>query len=366
MQEQSKKEEADMEQQGVIEALTVEENLEQEDRRRIGELIYFIDIHDRNKVIALGREQQSKIGKFYDTMLQDIVTDKIGEAEKLLQEVVTIISNYGMEAEEKNNLFSFFRKQKNKLETIKSKYQFVIEKIDNLSTKLLQCDQELKKLSYDFEEMYQINLEQYKFLTLLILAGEKVLEEEKTNAESQKAIQSAQDMLKAQRLSDVMEDTARFERRLYDLKISRTIAIQQAPQIRLIQKNADILAESIRSTIANSVPLWKSQMAMCLGMQSIQKGMNAVNSVKDTTNALLLANSEMNKKLTIETAKAVERGVVDIETMNQVNQNLIQALEESSKIAKQAIEDRKKGSEKLKENEATLKTAILQIANKGE
>lgn len=355
-----------MEQNEVIKALAIEENLEQEDEKNVKELACFMDIHDKNKVMALGREQQSKIGKFYDLMLQDIVTDKIGEAETLLQEVVAVISNYKMEAKEKNNLFSFFRKQKSKLETLKSKYQFVIEKIDDLSHKLLQCDQELKKLSSNFEGMYRVNLEQYRFLTLLILAGEKVLEEEKLKTQRQEVALLEQDMLKSQRLSDLKEDAVRFERRLYDLKISRTISIQQAPQIRLIQKNADMLAESIRSTIASSIPLWKSQMAMCLGMQRIQKGLQAVSSVKDTTNALLLANSEMNKKLTIETAKAVERGVVDIETMNQVNQNLIQALEESSRIAKQAIEDRKNGSEKLKENEATLKTAILQMTNKEE
>ena len=167
----------------------------------------------------------------------------------------------------------------------------------------------------------------------------------------------------AQKASDFNDDIIRFERRLYDLKLTRTMAIQQAPQIRNIQKSADEVSESIKTTIVTAIPLWKSQMAVALGMQAVREGLNAVNAVKNATNAMLIANSQMNKQLALESAKAVERGVVDIETINVVNQNLIDSLSGSYEIAQKAITAREEGAKKLRENEIELKNAIVKYTN---
>ena len=208
--------------------------------------------------------------------------------------------------------------------------------------------------------MYDANRAMYEFLTMLIYAGEQVLEEEKQKLEAMiKETESSDDEMEMQRASDYKDDIIKFERRLYDLKLSRTIAIQQAPQIRNIQKSADEVSESIKTTIVTTIPLWKNQMAIALGMQTVREGLNAVNAVKDATNAMLIANSEMNKQLTLEAAQAVERGVVDIATINKVNQNLIDSLSGSYEIAQKAINDRAEGAKQLQANEAELKKAIV-------
>ena len=169
--------------------------------------------------------------------------------------------------------------------------------------------------------------------------------------------------MEVQKASDFNDDIVRFERRLYDLKLTRTMAIQQAPQIRNIQKSADEVSESIKTTIVTAIPLWKSQMAIALGMQAVKEGLNAVNAVKDATNAMLIANSQMNKDLALEAAQAVERGVIDIETINTVNQNLIDSLSGSYEIAQKAIISREEGAKQLRANEAELKDAIVKYTN---
>ena len=221
-------------------------------------------------------------------------------------------------------------------------------------------DIELAQVSRNFDVMYDANRAMYEFLTMLIYAGEQVLEEEKQKLEAMiKETESSDDEMEMQRASDYKDDIIKFERRLYDLKLSRTIAIQQAPQIRNIQKSADEVSESIKTTIVTTIPLWKNQMAIALGMQTVREGLNAVNAVKDATNAMLIANSEMNKQLTLEAAQAVERGVVDIATINKVNQNLIDSLSGSYEIAQKAINDRAEGAKQLQANEAELKKAIV-------
>ena len=169
--------------------------------------------------------------------------------------------------------------------------------------------------------------------------------------------------MEAQKAKDFNDDIVRFERRLYDLKLTRTIAIQQAPQIRNVQKSADELSESIKTAIVTTIPLWKSQMAIALGMQVVREGLNAVNAVKDATNAMLLENSQMNKQLTLEVAQAAERGVIDIETINIINQNLIDSLSGSYEIAQKAITSREEGTKQLRANEVELKNAIVKYTN---
>ena len=236
--------------------------------------------------------------------------------------------------------------------------------MDTVVKELQKKDLALGQVSRNFDIMYDENFKMYEFLTMVIFAGEQALQEEKEKlAVMQQAAQTSGDLMDAQKASDFNDDIIRFERRLYDLKLTRTMAIQQAPQIRNFQKSADEVSESIKTTIVTAIPLWKSQMAVALGMQAVREGLNAVNAVKNATNAMLIANSQMNKQLALESAKAVERGVVDIETINVVNQNLIDSLSGSYEIAQKAITAREEGAKKLRENEIELKNAIVKYTN---
>lgn len=333
--------------------------------RKVDALKSSIDIHSKDKVIAYGREEQASIGKFSDSILQGVGTKEVGEAGKLLTEVIGDINGYKVACDKENTgLLAFFRKQKSKIQTLQTKYKSLAENMDTVVKELQKKDLALGQVSRNFDIMYDENFKMYEFLTMVIFAGEQALQEEKEKlAVMQQAAQTSGDLMDAQKASDFNDDIIRFERRLYDLKLTRTMAIQQAPQIRDIQKSADEVSESIKTTIVTAIPLWKSQMAVALGMQAVREGLNAVNAVKNATNAMLIANSQMNKQLALESAKAVERGVVDIETINVVNQNLIDSLSGSYEIAQKAITAREEGAKKLRENEIELKNAIVKYTN---
>ena len=332
-----------------------------ETEKKVAALKATIDVHDKEKVIALGREEQGSIGNFSDSILNGTFTKDVGEAGELLTQVIGDIKGYKADCnQEQKGLFGWLRKQKTKLSTLQTKYKSVAANMDTIVSELKKKDMELAQVSRNFDVMYDANREMYEFLTMMIYAGEQVLEEEKQKLDAMmKEAESSDDEMEMQRVSDYKDDIIKFERRLYDLKLSRTISIQQAPQIRNIQKSADEVSESIKTTIVTTIPLWKNQMAIALGMQTVREGLNAVNAVKDATNAMLIANSEMNKQLTLEAAQAVERGVVDIETINKVNQNLIDSISGSYEIAQKAITERAEGAKQLQNNEAELKKAIV-------
>lgn len=332
-----------------------------ETAQRIEALQASIDIHDKNKVIAYGREEQAQITKFYDSILQGTGTSEVGEAGQLLTKVMGDINGYNAACEKENTGFlAFLKKQKSKIQTMQTKYRSLAENINLVVTELQAKDMALTQVSRDFDTMYLENQAMYEYLTMVIYAGEQVLATERQKlATMRSAAEASGDLMEIQKVSDYNDNIIRFERRLYDLKLSRTIAIQQAPQIKNIQKSADEVSESIKTTIVTSIPLWKSQMAVALGMQVVREGLNAINAVKDATNAMLLANSQMNKQLAIESAQAVERGVVDIETISAVNQNLIESLSGSYEIAQRAIASREEAAQRLQANETELKAAIV-------
>lgn len=320
-----------------------------------------IDMHNKEKVIAYGCEEQAHIGKFSDSILKGVGTTEVGEAGKLLTEVIGNINGYQADCnKEKKGLFAFLRKQKAKLQSLQTRYRTVAENMDRVVEQLQKKDLALGQVSRNYDIMYEDNLAMYDFLSMVIFAGEQALVEEKQKlAEMQETAKNSTDLKEAEMLSAYSADITRFERRIYDLKLTRTVAIQQAPQIRNIQKSADELSESIKTTIRTSIPLWKNQMAMSLGMQIVREGLNAVNAVKDATNAMLLANSQMNKELTLEAAKAVERGIIDIETISKVNSDLIESLQGSYEIAQKAIASREEGARQLQAKEAELRNAIV-------
>lgn len=333
--------------------------------RRVSDLKASIDMHDKGKVIAYGREEQASIGKFSDSILQGVGTTEVGEAGELLTRVIGDINGYKAVCnKEDTGFFAFLRKQKSKIQTLQTKYKSLADNMDTVVKELQKKDMALSQVSRNFDVMYDENRSMYEFLTMVIYAGEQALEEEKQKlAVMQQEAQSSGDLMEVQKASDFNDDIVRFERRLYDLKLTRTMAIQQAPQIRNIQKSADEVSESIKTTIVTAIPLWKSQMAVALGMQVVREGLNAVNAVKDATNAMLIANSQMNKQLALEAAQAVESGVIDIETINTVNQNLIDSLSGSYEIAQKAITSREEGAKQLHANEAELKDAIVKYTN---
>ena len=353
--------------QNVQEQLNLPTSFEQtitpEVAQKIENLKSTVDIHDKRKVIAYGREQQSAIGKFYDSILQGIGTQEVGEAGDLLVKVIADINGYDDDCSGRSKgIFSFFQKKKNTIEALQIRYKSLSQNIDYLVKQLQEKYLALRNISRNFDIMFAENYKLYDFLTLIIYAGEQVLTEEKYKLSLlQEKANSSGNLVEMQKVSDFEEDITRFERRLYDLKLTRTISLQQAPQIRLIQKGADEISESIQTTIANSIPLWKSQMAMALGIKTVRESLNAVNSVRNATNAMLVSNSENTKKLALETAKAVETGVVDVETITQVNQNLLDALNGSYEITQNAITTRESGTKQLQENEAELKSAIINL-----
>ena len=222
-------------------------------------------------------------------------------------------------------MFAFLKKQKSKLQTLQVKYKSVSDNLVTVEEDLKAKDLALGNVSRQFDTMYEQNLQLYEFLTMLIYAGEQTLAEERQKvAEMRQMAQVSGDSMELQKVSDYNDDVTRFARRLHDLKLTRAMAINQAPQIKNIQKGADEVSESIKSIIVTAIPMWKNQMAIALGMNMVQEGLNAVNAAKDATNQLFLANSEMNKRLTLQAAEASERAILDIETLNKINQDLIE------------------------------------------
>ena len=286
---------------------TYEQRMTPELAQKVSDLKSTIYMHDKGKVIAYGREEQASIGKFSDSILKGVGTTEVGEAGELLTKVIGDINGYKADCNKENSGFlAFLRKQKSKMKTLQTKYISLADNMNTVVSELQKKDMALGQVSRNFDIMYEENRSTYEFLTMVIYAGEQALQEEKQKlAVMQQEAQSSGDLMEVQKASDFNDDIVRFERRLYDLKLTRTMAIQQAPQIRNIQKSADEVSESIKTTIVTAIPLWKSQMAIALGMQAVKEGLNAVNAVKDATNAMLIANSQMNKDLALESAKAV-------------------------------------------------------------
>ncbi len=345
-----------------------EQNMTPEIARKVNELKASIDIHDKGKVIAYGREEQASIGKFSDSILNGVGTREVAESGELLTNVIADIKGYKAECNKEESglakFFNIFRKVKSKIQTLQLRYKTLADNMNTVVKELQSKDIALGQVSRNFDNMYLENCSMYEFLTMSIFAGEQALQEEKRKLDLMRQnAEASGDLMEIQKVSDFKDDIIRFERRIYDLKLTRTMAIQQAPQIRNIQKSADEVSESIKTTIVTAIPLWKSQMAIALGMQVVKEGLNAVNAVKDATNEMLLLNAKMNKDLTLEAAKAVERGVIDIETVNKVNQSLIESLSGSYEIAQKAITDREEGARKLQENEKELKAAVVKYTN---
>ena len=323
-----------------------------------------IDIMDSNLVLQYGAAAQKNVAGFSENALASVRTKDLGEIGESLSELVVELKGFG-EEEEKKGLFGLFKKAGNKLESMKAEYSKVEANVDRISRELEQHQVVLMKDVAMFDQMYELNLKYYKELTMYILAGKKKLEAVRTTelpALKAKAEQTgAQE--DAQRYNDMAQMCDRFEKKLHDLELTRMISVQMGPQTRLLQNNDILMVEKIQSSLVNTIPLWKSQMVLALGMEHSRQATAAQSAVTEMTNELLKKNADLLKMGTIQTAKEAERSIVDIETLQHTNQQLISTLDEVLNIQRDGAAKRKAAEVELGRIEGELKQKLMELRN---
>ena len=321
-----------------------------------------IDIMDSQLVLQYGAAAQKSVAGFSENALNSVRTKDLGEIGKSLSELVVELKGFG-EEEEKKGLFGKFKKAGNKLETMKAQYAKVETNVDKIARELEQHQVTLLKDVAMFDQMYELNLKYYKELTMYILAGKKKLADIRANqlpALQAKAQQSgAQE--DAQAFNDMAQMCDRFEKKLHDLELTRMISIQMGPQTRLLQNNDTQMVEKIQSSLVNTIPLWKSQMVLALGIEHGRQAAAAQSAVTNMTNELLKKNADMLKMGTIETAKEAERSIIDIETLQHTNQQLISTLDEVLNIQREGAQKRKEAEVELGRIEGELRAKLLEL-----
>lgn len=332
-----------------------------EEQKLVADFAARIDIENTNQILQYGAGTQKKMADFSDAALANVKTQELGEAGDLIAEVVGELRDF--DATEEKGIFGFFKKQSNKIEAMKNRYAKAEVNVQKIVDSLQEHQIRLMKDSAMLDKMYQQNLNYYKELTMYILAGKKKLEEVRNGRLSQLETKaqisgSAQD---AQEAKDLDSKCNRFEKKLHDLELTRTISMQTAPQIRLVQNNDTTMVEKIQTTIVNTIPLWKSQMVLALGIAHSTEAANAQRKVTDLTNDLLKKNAEALHMASVETAKESERGIVDIETLKKTNADLIQTLDDVMRIQKEGRIKRQQAEVEMQRMEAELKSKLLEI-----
>ena len=333
-----------------------------EEKKMVADFAAKIDITDPNIVLQYGAGSQQKIANFSDSALQNVKTKDLGEVGGMITSLVGELRDFEDDDSTKGFL-GFFKKQTNKLEQMKTKYDKVDVNVEKIATALEDHQVKLMKDVAVLDQLYNVNLANFKELSMYIVAGKQKLEEVRANelpALIEKAKQSnlPED---TQAANDMAAMCNRFEKKIHDLELTRAISIQMAPQIRLIQNNDTVMSEKIQTTLVNTIPLWKSQMVIALGLAHSQQALKAQQQVTDLTNELLKKNAEALKISTIETAKASERGIVDIETLKQTNETLISTLDEVVQIQNDGRAKRKEAEAELARIEDQLKNKLLTI-----
>lgn len=320
-----------------------------------------IDIENTNQILQYGAGTQKKMADFSNAALENVKTQDLGEVGDLISGVVGELKNF--DVEEDRGFFGFFKKQSSKIENMKNKYAKAEVNVEKITDALEQHQVRLMKDSAMLDKMYEQNLNYFKELTMYILAGKKKLEETRNGKLLELQNKAAMSGLPedAQAAKDLDEKCNRFEKKLHDLELTRTISMQTAPQIRLIQNNDTSMVEKIQTTIVNTIPLWKSQMVLALGIAHSTEAAQAQKQVTDLTNELLRKNAETLHMATVETAKASERGIVDIETLQKTNADLIQTLDDVMRIQKEGREKRQAAELEMRKMEDELKKKLLEI-----
>lgn len=332
------------------------------EQQMVNEFAAKIDIENTNQILQYGAGTQKKMADFSDTALENVKMQDLGEIGDLITNVVGELRDFDAQ-DDGGRFFGFFKKQSSKIENLKNKYDKAEVSIEKITDSLQQHQVRLMKDSAMLDKMYEQNLNYFKELTMYILAGKKKLEETSNGKLAElknKAMMSGlpED---AQAARDLDEKCNRFEKKLHDLELTRTIAMQTAPQIRLIQNNDTVMVEKIQTTIVNTIPLWKSQMVLALGIAHSAEAAQAQRQVTDITNELLRKNAEMLHTATVETAKESERGIVDLETLQKTNADLIQTLDDVMRIQMEGRQKRQAAESEMRRMEDELKRKLLEI-----
>ena len=332
------------------------------EQQMVNEFAAKIDIENTNQILQYGAGTQKKMADFSDTALENVKMQDLGEIGDLITNVVGELRDFDAQ-DDGGRFFGFFKKQSSKIENLKNKYDKAEVSIEKITDSLQQHQVRLLKDSAMLDKMYEQNLNYFKELTMYILAGKKKLEETRNGKFAElknKAMMSGlpED---AQAARDLDEKCNRFEKKLHDLELTRTIAMQTAPQIRLIQNNDTVMVEKIQTTIVNTIPLWKSQMVLALGIAHSAEATQAQRQVTDITNELLRKNAEMLHTATVEIAKESERGIVDLETLQKTNADLIQTLDDVMRIQMEGRQKRQAAESEMRRMEDELKRKLLEI-----
>ena len=350
------------EQEREANAVKVDESiLTEAERKMVDEFAQKIDITDSNLVLQYGAAAQKNIAAFSENALGKVRTKDLGEVGEALSDLVVELKNFGQE--EKKGVFGFFQKKKNELEAMKASYSKAETNVDKIVKVLENHQIILMKDIAMFDQMYELNTKYYKELTMYILAGKKRLEHLRTTELEQlkKKAEVSGSQEDAQAYNDFANLCSRFEKKLHDLELTRMISIQMGPQTRLLQNNDTQMLEKIQSSLVNTIPLWKSQMVLALGLEHGRQATAAQTAVTDMTNDLLRKNADMLKMGTIETAREAERSVVSIETLQHTNQQLISTLDEVMKIQTEGAQKRKEAEAELGRIEGELKQKLLEL-----
>ena len=335
--------------------------LSEEEKAMVASFSEQIDLTNSTMILQYGAGTQKKMADFSETALENVKTKDLGEIGGLLTSVVTELKAF--DEEESKGFLGIFKKTSNKLESMKAKYAKAESNVNEICEVLEGHQVQLLKDVAVLDKMYELNLTYYKELTMYILAGKKKLQEVRSTELKQLVEKAAMTGLAedAQAAKDLDDMCNRFEKKLHDLELTRAISMQTAPQIRMVQSNDTIMVEKIQSTVVNTIPLWKSQMVIALGVEHSIQAAEAQRQVTDVTNELLKKNAEKLKLASVETAKESERGIVDIETLKATNENLISTLDEVMKIQQEGRIKRQEAEAEMQRMEGALKQKLLEI-----
>ena len=342
------------------------DDLSKEEKEAIDEFNKKIDVNDSTQILQFGAAAQEKISKFSDSILEDVKTRNTGEVGDLLANLVSQIKSFDKDVSgvgKKNFIEKIFNNAKKEFDFIVAKYSKIEKNIDTIEGGLEKDKLQMLKDITVFDTMYDKNLEYFKEISLYIIAGEKKLDELR-NVELPKLVEAAKksgDQLDTQKVNDMEALINRFEKKIYDLKTTRIISIQMAPQIRLLQNNEAELVEKIQSSITNTIPLWKNQMVLALGINNAKNALKSQQAVSKLTNEMLVKNSETLKQGSIDIARESERAIVDIETLQKTNQDLIETLDSVIAIHEEGRAKRKEAEATLEDIEKELKAKMLEI-----
>ena len=338
-----------------------ESQLTEAEKIAIEEFLNKVDVTNPDHVLLFGADAQKRIADFSQTALDAVKTQDTGEVGNMLVNLVSELKGFKKDTEEPKGLSKLFGKAEDKITRMQARYNKVSVNVENIASSLEGYQAQLLKDVAMFDRLYDQNSDYFHQLTLYIIAGDKKLKQIRANElkELMEKAAASGDAMDAQKANDLAAQCDRFEKKLYDLKLTRQVAIQMAPQIRLLQNNDSLLVERIQSTLSNTLPLWKSQMVLALGMHHSQEALKAQTAVTDMTNDLLKQNAQALKIGTIQTAKEAERGIIDIETLIQTNQDLIDTINNVMEIQSQGHAKRIEAEKTLYTMEAELKKKLL-------